>query len=486
MTVAGSLTESLLGTADANEHAGVGELNLRVRHRRSRPQSLRSTASRQRVIGLTVVDQGFSSANSFALAFGIAHYSHANVLGIFAVVNTTWILVQGLIRSLTSDCLMTRHDDDNVMGKYERAGYISAIVSSSVAALLVLLVSLAFSGELRLTFIILAVSLPLLSAQDYSRYLGISRYNPAYAIGLDCAWLSLSIVGYFVLRHAGLITLPWILAAWSAAGALVGLYTLWNHLILRDARQLVRFWFKSERGVGIRFAGQWLLGSSWVYIAIYVFAAIFSVAVVGEFKLAQVIFGPITVMTQGGMTALVAVASRYFQVNRVKAMRFVFLAGVGSALVTLIWLVGIYYLPVHIGTKLLGPAWPAARALVPLVGLAFAITCITNAAAAGMRSLRAAKENLRVVMVMMPVVLACCLTGGVVWGIKAAVIGLCIGFSIDAVVWWSTLFRVSRRMALNADEPEDPTVAMAEFVADATPGALGAPTAVGFEVTEPV
>ncbi|HEY1443674.1 MAG TPA: hypothetical protein VGF51_02155, partial [Acidimicrobiales bacterium] len=306
----------------AHAEPRTGGWSGRVARFREIPKSLRTTASRKRVMGLTVVDQGFSSANNFALSFGIAHYSHANVLGIFAIVNTTWILTQGLIRSLTSDCLMTRHDtDEGVMAKYERAGYISAIACSSIMALLVLAISPAFSPELRLTFIIFAVSLPLLSAQDYSRYLGISRYNPAYAISLDASWLFLSVTGYFVLRHAHLVSLPWLFGSWSAAGAAVGVYTLWNHLGRRDLLELIRFWFKSERGVGFRFAGQWLLVSSWTYVAIYIFVAIFSVAVIGQFKLAQVAFGPITVLTQGIVTSMVALAARFFQVDVRKALR---------------------------------------------------------------------------------------------------------------------------------------------------------------------
>ena len=33
------------------------------------------------------------------------------------------------------------------------------------------------------------VSFPLMACQDYARYIGISRYDPAYAIRLDVAWL---------------------------------------------------------------------------------------------------------------------------------------------------------------------------------------------------------------------------------------------------------------------------------------------------------
>ncbi|HXB37529.1 MAG TPA: hypothetical protein VNU75_07480 [Acidimicrobiales bacterium] len=469
----------------ARSEAHAGSWSERVQRFHSIPKSLRTTASRKRVMGLTVVDQGFSSANNFALSFGIAHYSHANVLGVFAIVNTTWILTQGLIRSLTSDCLMTRHDtDEGVMAKYERAGYISAIACSSVMALLVLALSSVFSPELRLTFIIFAVSLPLLSAQDYSRYLGISRYNPAYAIGLDASWLFLSVVGYFVLRHAHLVSLPWLFASWSAAGAAVGVYTLWNHLGRRDLRQLIRFWFKSERGVGFRFAGQWLLVSSWTYAAIYIFIAIFSVAVIGQFKLAQLAFGPITVLSQGIVTSMVALAARYFQVDVSKALRFVLLAGAATAAVMLSWGALVYFLPVHAMTSALGPTWPAAHRMVPLMGLAFALTTLSGAFAAGLRSIRAAKENLRLSIVMIPVLFGCSVTAGILWGVIAAIAGICVGYGIYSVAAFAMLVHCARRITPSEIAVEDETDTVVPIEADNQNGALPAP--VVFETVEPV
>ncbi len=470
------------GRATRSEARG-GTWSERVQRFRSVPKSLRTTASRRRVMGLTVVDQGFSSANNFALSFGIAHYSHANVLGVFAIVNTTWILTQGLIRSLTSDCLMTRHDaDEGVMRKYERAGYISAIACSSVMALLVLALSADLSPELRLTFVIFAVSLPLLSAQDYARYLGISRYNPAYAIGLDASWLFLSVVGYFVLRHAHLVSLPWLFGAWSAAGAAVGVYTLWNHLGRHDLRQLIRFWFRSERGVGFRFAGQWLLVSSWTYAAIYIFIAIFSVAVIGQFKLAQVAFGPITVLTQGIVTSMVALAARYFQVDVRKALRFVLLAGTATATVMLSWGALVYFIPVDAMTKALGPTWPAAHRMVPLMGLAFALTALSGAFAAGLRSIRAAKENLRLSIVMIPVLFGCSVTAGILWGVIAAIAGMCVGYAIYSAAAYSILVRCAHR--ITADElAVEETDTIVPLEAD---NQNGVPAPIVFETVESV
>lgn len=434
---------------------------------------------------LTVVDQGASSSSNFALAFLVAHYSNAHGLGIFAIVSTTYILTQGLVRSLTSDCLLTRHDtDDDAMATYERSGFLTAISCALLASLLIFAVSTFFSPTLRLTFVILGLSFPFLAAQDYARYIGISRFNPSYAIWLDGAWMALFFGAYVVLRHQHLITLPWVFGAWSATGAAVGLYALWNHLPVRNYRRLISFWIRSERAVGLRFAGQWLLVSSWAYVAIYIFVLIFSVAVIGQFKLAQVSFGLVTVFSQGIVTGLVAVAARYFQVDVGKALRFVLLGGLATASVMLLWTAAVYFAPVHSMTEALGSAWPAARRMIPLMGLAFALTSLSGAFAAGLRSIRAAKENLRLSIVMIPILFGCSVTAGILWGVLAAIGGICVGYAIYSVAAFAMLLRCSRRLTPDELTVEDHAGTIVPIEADNQNGAL--PTPIVFETVEPV
>lgn len=447
-TSAGSLTEELLGTGEHSEVLALRDaLQGRARHRRYFPRSLRATASRQRTMAVTVVDQAASSASNFGVAYLVAHYTGAHALGIFAIVSTTYIITQGMLRSLTSDCLLTRHDPgDDVMEVYERSGFLSAIVYAACASILMLALAVVFSGELRLTFAILALAFPLMAAQDYGRYVGISRYNPAYAVWLDMAWLILFVVVFEVLRHQHHVSLPWIWGTYCATGAVVGLYAARTHITLRGAWRQLAFWFRSERHVGLRFAGQWALGGSWAYIGTYLFVLIFSLAVIGEFKLAQVAFGLVTVFSQGIVTGMVAMAARYFQVDVRKTLRFIAFGGLLTAGVMLAWTAVIYFTPVHTLTKALGPAWPAARRLVPLTGLAFALNGISSAAVAGLRSLRAASVNLRLALIMTPVMAVCTLVGGVVWGVQAAIAGVCVGTVIYIVAAWTLLIRVANRL----------------------------------------
>jgi O-antigen/teichoic acid export membrane protein len=458
-------------TIDPGPVTMTATLPSRARHVRPEavnvvPVSKRATASKQRVMFLTVVDQGMSSVSNFALAIIIAHYSDAHVLGVFAVLTTTYILSQGLVRSLTSDCLLTRHEtDDTVMARFEQAGFLSAIAYSVALSVLLAAVGFLLSPEFRLTFLIFAAAFPLMACQDYARYIGISRYNPLYAIYLDLVWLLVFVGAYVDLRHAGLTTLPWIFGAWAASGAVVGLYALWNHAARHRFRGLFRFWYDSERHVGVRFAGQTLLVTSWTYVIVYLFILVFSVAVIGQFKLAQLAFGPIAVMGAGILTAMIALAAKAFQVDTRRAMRFVLLGGLATAAVTVVWMLALYFAPLHAMTKALGPAWPAARRLVPFIGLSFALSTISGAATSGLRAIRAAKENLRLALVMVPLLFVCCMGGALLWGIEAAAAGLCVGFVIYAAAGWTLLVRAVHRFTPGAggeSEALDPVMEVAE------------------------
>jgi O-antigen/teichoic acid export membrane protein len=407
--------------------------------------SKRATASSQRVMVLTIADQGASSVSNFALALIVAHYSSASALGVFAILTSTYVLSQGLVRSLSSDCLLTRSEvDASLRSNYERGGYLAAIVLSVSVAALVAAVSGLLPSEFTLPFVIFAVSFPLMACQDFARFIGISRYDPAYAIRLDLAWLVLFLVAYAVLREEGLTTLSWLFGAWSGAGALVGLWTLRAHFARTRRRQLLEFWDRSERGVGLRFAGQFMLVTSWTYFVSYLLLFVLPLADIGVFKLSQLALGPITVLLAGVQSALIALATKRFQLDAHRAVRFLFIGGVGSFALTMVWTVAIYGAPPHVMTSLFGRNWMQARVILPYAGLAVAFASFANAAVSGLRAMRAASENLRLSVVMVPFLFIFCLGGAELYGTRGAAGGLALAGAIYSALSWSLLVRLAR------------------------------------------
>ncbi len=119
----------------------------------------------------------------------------------------------------------------------------------------------------------------------------------------------------------------------------------------------------------------------------------------------------------------------------------------------LAWLVVIYFIPVATMTKAARPDLAAGPPAGAADGTRLRPELLPGAAASGLRSIRAAKENLRLALSMVPVLLLCCMTGAVVWGVQGAAGGLCAGFVVYAVVGWIMLIRAVRRF-----EPDAPTI----------------------------
>ncbi|HVT41964.1 MAG TPA: hypothetical protein VHD39_03190, partial [Acidimicrobiales bacterium] len=303
----------------------------------------------------------------------------------------------------------------------------------------------------------------LMACQDYARFIGISRYNPVYAIWLDVAWLVLFLAAYVGLRHAGLTTLPWLFGAWSGSGALVGLWTLRTHLARHGQRQLLHFWDESERGVGLRFAGQFALVTSWTYVVAYLLLLVLPLTAIGEFKVSQLALGPIMVLLVGVQSALIALAAKRFQADTHKTVRFLALGAAGSFALTIAWTAVVYAVPVHAMTMVLGRTWPAARAIVPYSGLAIALSSVAGVATSGLRAMRAARENLRLALVMVPFLFVLCMGGAVLFGLKGAAGGLAASGAVYSLLGWALLLRVAHRFVPGvSDVVEDAVVEMAE------------------------
>jgi Na+-driven multidrug efflux pump len=87
------------------------------------------------------------------------------------------------------------------------------------------------------------------------------------------------------------------------------------------------------------------------------------------------------------------------------------------------------------------------------------------AAIAGLRSIRAAKENLRLAIAMVPVLAGCTLIAGVLWGAQAALGGMCIGFAVYAITGWILLVHTAHRLIPeNGTSPDEASSQSAEDV----------------------
>lgn len=410
------------------------------------PSGERAPASAGRVVTLTVVDQGASSVSNFALGVLVAHYSGARELGIFTLVISTYILCQGLVRSVTSDCLLTRSGaEPELKDQIERSGYLAALVFATLMSLLLLAVAAFVSDSFAIPLVVFAVSFPFMALQDFSRYIGISRHLPGYAIRLDVAWIVLFVAAFIVLRSNQMVSLPWLFGAWTGAGAAVGIATLPTHLRMRNGLQSLRFWVRTEFSIGLRFAGQFLVGTSWAYFILYLLVFFISIEGIGLIKIAQLALGPMVVLSSGVQSALVSIVSKKWHDDQRGAVRFLKLAGVAMTITMSVWTIVIYLLPTNLVADVLGRTWPQAREFVLWLGFAAALGSISAVAGVGLRAMRAAKELLWLSVIMVPFLFVFPLGGAELAGVRGFGIGMLVLFAIYAVLGWLVFARTARR-----------------------------------------
>ncbi len=179
-----------------------------------------------------------------------------------------------------------------------------------------------------------------------------------------------------------------------------------------------------------------MLVTSWTYFVSYLLLFVLPLASIGVFKLSQLALGPITVLLAGVQSALIALATKRFQLDTHKAVRFLLMGGVGSFALTMAWTGIVYGAPLHAMASLFGRNWTAARAIVPYAGLAVAFASFANAAVSGLRAMRAASENLRLSVVMVPFLFIFCLGGAELFGTRGAAGGLALAGAIYSVLSW--------------------------------------------------
>jgi O-antigen/teichoic acid export membrane protein len=419
------------------------------------PIAQKTPVSVSRVVSLTVVDQGASSVSNFGLSVLVAHGSGAREIGVFALIYTTYVLGQGLVRSVTSDCLLTRSGAvEEMRVRYERAGYLFAFVAASALSLVLLAIAAIVGNAFAIPFVIFAACFPFMALQDFSRYIGISRHDPAYSIRIDLAWIAIFVVAVIGLRSAGLLhSLPWLIGAWTGAGALVGLSTVPTFLSLSQGVQTLRFWIASEWSVATRFAGQFMVGNFGAYGILYILVAVLTIDAIGLIKVTQLALAPMVVLYVGVQSALVSIVSRKMRENRRAATRFLNYAALLMTATMAIWTLAIYVAPAKDIAAVFGPTWVRARPFMLWVGFSTAVSNVSGAYLIGLRSMRSAKELLRLVIIMTPLLVVAPLAGGKFAGIRGAAVGLGVFYGIYAVIAWRMFTRTAR--TFEASEPDD-------------------------------
>jgi hypothetical protein len=408
-------------------------------------QALRPVTRR---LGWGLVDQSLMSLGNFTVGILVARSTDPRGFGVFGILFAGYTLLLGFNRSLLTEPFTIRFSTAarGPRGPRVRDAVCGgALGTGALACLGIVLLSFAFPADLRTQVWAFAVVVPGLLLQDCWRFLLLAERRPRRAVGMEVAWVTMAGSAFATLLIYGRASVATLLLAWgltatvAVAAALLAdraRPSLTNGLRwVRDNQDLSRP-ILVEFGV-LQGAGQ---------ATVYGIPAVASLAVLGVMKGAELLLGPLNILSMGVMAVAMPELVRLRERSLVRFRSGLALFGSGMALLTIGWTVVLLLLPDAWGRALLGEIWEPARSILIAMGLLRAAGEVAQAAGRGLRILELAQRSLRIQVAVLPFYVAAVLLGAWRGGALGAVAGGAVVTWAAALLWWQQLSVAVRRL----------------------------------------
>lgn len=404
-------------------------------------------------MGWATLDQAVSSCTNFGITVVAARQLSRGGFGAFGLAISVYIVVLGVARGLVTEPLLSR--PELAHGDQSRA-VVGAVVGAAfgvgcAVAVVALVAGLLLTRDAARVLIALAALLPVLCLQDAWRYCFISQGRPGAAIVNDGVWLAAqcaTVTGLAVTHRWSAVS---IMVAWGCAGATAGLVGLFQ---ARAWPQPKRgwFWLRDQASLGARYCLEFVTANGATQLALVGLGAVAGLAALGSVRGAQAFFGPLGVLFNGVLLAVVPAATRLRATPRRLRRLIWFISGVMCAAAASWAIVGLA-LPGNIGRALFGESWQATRSVVLPIGLALVASGIASGPYAGLRALAAAKEGLRARLFSIPVLIGLPLAGAEALEARGFAYGLAAATLVMAAIYWRQFTVASERFAVPARAP---------------------------------
>ncbi len=394
-----------------------------------------SAGRRLRVI---TVDQAVSGASNVLIAVLAAQVLGVDAFGLFGIVFTAFVTVQGCLRSLLCEPLLVHPEEAE-----ERPGDAigtTLLLGLGAAALLVVTGAIThlWHTELANSFIVLGLCMPLIALQDLGRFLGFTTHRPAFSLWLDMVWLVLmvaAIVLLAVLDHSSLVS---FVAAWAGSGALSGLL-VFSRFGLRHLHVSLK-WLRETWS----FSWRYLIGFASTQMASLSSSVVVGVAAgadaLGAVRGTVLITRPIGLVHLASISAGTAEISR-LEPGSAQVRRHVRRTTVLTVVASVANMVVLLLLPDSVGYAVLKDVWEPTQALLLPATVQMVLYGAICGTRAGLLGMRAVHKTVRIDIATTVILTAAICIGVVVGGVVGAYWALVIGQVICNVIWWATYLR---------------------------------------------
>ncbi|MDP9234961.1 MAG: hypothetical protein M3P01_10500 [Actinomycetota bacterium] len=424
-------------------------------------------------LGWGLADQGISSLTNFALGIVVARSLSPREFGAFSIAFGVYTTGLGLTRALTSEPLMVRFSavsrDDWRVGA--RAATGTAVLIGAAAGLACLVAGLALSAALASVLLALGVCMPGLLLQDTWRYAFFSGGRGPSAFFNDVVWAVGLSVFMALLFATGRTSVGWLVLAWGGSGSVAGLAGMLQAGLI-PALDRTASWFREQRDLIPRFAGEFGVTTLAIQVSIFAIGAVAGLATVGAIRAGQLLLGPLNIIFLGVSLAALPEAVRLLQSSKERLRRACVVLSAGLAAAALGVGIVASILPRRMGTELLGQNWSLAKSVVVPLSIWMAAAGVILGAGIGLRAMAAARRSLRARLMVAPLAVTSAVVGAAVQGARGAAWGFAGAYAVGAFIWWWSFLRGLDEHDRGSAGPSEEVIEPDEFqVRDAGLGA---------------
>ncbi|MBW3601347.1 MAG: hypothetical protein KY434_01450 [Actinobacteria bacterium] len=388
-----------------------------------------------RRLGWGVADQGLSALGNFLLFVIAARSVDARQFGAFTLAVATYGILTVVNRALAMEPLLIRlsgGDPEQRAAARSASGAATALAVAEGAV--VAAVGVALDGPVGTALVALGALLPALACQDALRYVAFARHRPAAAFASDLVWTSLEVPLMVAVVLTGRAGAAWLIVAWGAAsvpGALIGGRALRTGPDVRGARS----WLTRHLDLAPHLTADSLIVSGAGRAVLFLVALSTSVVQVAVLRAAQVLYGPVNVLTAGVQALGLAELNRERSDPRRLAWATTRVSGLLAATAAL-WTVVLVAFGESLGPVLLGDIWDTARGVILPVGVHQVASGASLGPFLGLRVREAATDTVRLRLVVTVVLIVAGFAGAVAAGARGAAVGMAGGQVLTTAWVW--------------------------------------------------
>jgi hypothetical protein len=200
-----------------------------------------------------------------------------------------------------------------------------------------------------------------------------------------------------------------------------------------------RQWLRSQRDLSGRYLVEFLARNGANSGSMYMAGAFGGLAAAGALRGAQIALGPMNILNMGITAPAITEAVRISRRSARRMLKFSLAVGAGLAVASVVWGVGMYLLPAHVGHALMKRSWAPAHAVILPYTAVMAASGMLTGATVGLRALAAAKRSMRARLITGAAAIPATTVGAILNGAAGAALGLAIALWLGSILWWRGL-----------------------------------------------